>query len=251
MRKNHQPGKNWHEFNSFKISLSFIFGIWGLLSNCTSTNYSYQGNPLFGWLESSSEIRTVDPLPILARYPGYTATGFEFPVGGRFAEGYYIAQRFEAENGRFGGKKHLGEDWNTVGGGDSDYGAPIYSMAHGVVSEVADYGGGWGKVIRIVHHFPKTNPEYFETVYAHLSTIDVVPGQLISATEWIGTIGDAGGVYPSHLHLELRTKIGLPIGGGYAEETEGFLSATKFLMKYGPKERNFNEDSFNLILEKP
>lgn len=243
--------KNWCAPNrsQFLNIFVFLFGI--SFSNCISSGFVYQGNPLFGWLESGSEVRSIDPFPILSRYPDFVAKSFEFPVGGKFAEGYYVAQRFEAENGRFGGKKHLGEDWNTINGGDTDYAAPIYSMANGVVSEIADYGGGWGKVIRIVHEFPKTETRYYETVYAHLSTIDVVPGQIVRSSEWIGTIGDAGGVYTSHLHLELRTVIGGPLGGGYAEGTEGYLSATKFLMSYGPKEKFFNEDSFNFITEKP
>lgn len=221
-------------------------------TGCVSKGYTYQGNPLFGWMEASGEVRTTDPFPILKRYPSYHAIDFEFPVGGKFADGYYLAQKFGTENAKFGGRKHLGEDWNALTGGDSDFAAPVYSFGNGVVSEIADYGGGWGKVIRIVHqqNLPNGNFYHLETVYAHLHTIDVEPGQLVKKTEWIGTIGDAFGSYPAHLHLELRSKVGAPLGGGYGLNTDGFLPPTRWLMQYGPKEKSFSEETFQWIGEK-
>ncbi|MFZ3377588.1 MAG: hypothetical protein WA183_18730 [Chthoniobacterales bacterium] len=54
------------------------------------------------------------------------ANGFDFPVGKPEAQGYYKARGF-----RSGG--HLGEDWDGVGGGDTDLGDPIYSIGDGVV----------------------------------------------------------------------------------------------------------------------
>ena len=70
--------------------------------------------------------------------------GFDFPVGKPDAQGYYNAQSFTKNN-------HLGDDWNGVGGGNTDLGDPIYSIAHGYVSFSENIGGGWGNVIRIVH----------------------------------------------------------------------------------------------------
>ena len=66
--------------------------------------------------------------------------GFDFPVGKPDATAYYNAQGF-TENG------HLGEDWNGIGGGNTDLGDPIYAVANGYVSFSENVNGGWGNVI--------------------------------------------------------------------------------------------------------
>ncbi|NOY00904.1 MAG: M23 family metallopeptidase, partial [Verrucomicrobia bacterium] len=70
----------------------------------------------------------------------YLADGFDYPVGKPNATGYYKARGFYP-NG------HLGEDWNGRGGGNTDQGDPVYSIAHGVVVYSADFRSGWGNVI--------------------------------------------------------------------------------------------------------
>ena len=45
----------------------------------------------------------------------------------------------------------------------------------------------------------------------------------------IGTIGTADGAYLAHLHLEIRDKINMDIGGGYSEDTTGYLDPTLFI----------------------
>lgn len=52
--------------------------------------------------------------------------GFDFPVGKPDAKGYYDAQSFGKNN-------HLGSDWNGNGGGNSDFGDDVFSIADGVV----------------------------------------------------------------------------------------------------------------------
>ncbi|TGN20942.1 M23 family metallopeptidase [Leptospira idonii] len=195
-------------------------------------------------------------MQIFQRYPDFIADSYEFPAGGKYGEGYYIAQKFGVENPKFGYRFHLGEDWNYVGGGDSDYGAPVYSISNGIVSVIADYGGGWGKVVRVIHKHPvpetKNQFYYFEALYAHLYTIEVEPGQMVKKGEWIASIGDAGGAYPSHLHFELRTVSGAPLGGGYSFSTDGFFSPTKFLIAQVSKEKAIHEDQFGpAAVEKP
>ena len=65
---------------------------------------------------------------------GTTSDGFDFPCGAPDGEGYYVAAGLaeEAYYNRFGAW-HTGEDWNGLGGGDSDLGAPIHATANGQV----------------------------------------------------------------------------------------------------------------------
>ena len=129
--------------------------------------------------------------------------GYDFPVGKPDAKRYYNAQGF-------GENYHLGDDWNGVGGGNTDLGDPIYAIANGYVSFAEDLKGGWGNVIRIVHY----NPDHskIESVYAHCQSITVLEGQYIKKGTIIGTIGTADGAYLAHLHLEVRDVLNMPIG---------------------------------------
>ena len=150
------------------------------------------------------------------------ADAFDFPVGKPDADGYYNAQKFQENN-------HLGDDWNAVTGGNTDLGNPIYSIANGYVKYADDYGGGWGNVIRIVHKLP--DGKKLESLYAHCDTILVKEGEWIDKGSKIGTIGTAHGQYLAHLHFELRDNLALPVGGGYSENTSGYLDPTKFILE--------------------
>lgn len=152
--------------------------------------------------------------------PEKIADSFDFPVGPPDAKGYYNAQPFGENN-------HLGDDWNAITGGNSDYGDPIYAIANGVVTDASDHGGGWGNVIRIVHKLP--NNKEVESLYAHCSEITVEVGDQIVKGKQIGNIGDANGAYTAHLHFEIRSVIGLPLGPGYASNKEGYLDPTEFI----------------------
>jgi murein DD-endopeptidase MepM/ murein hydrolase activator NlpD len=148
--------------------------------------------------------------------------GFDYPVGKPDATGYYNAQKFTENN-------HLGDDWNGVGGGNTDLGDPIYSIAHGYVSFAENIGGGWGNVIRIVHTINEN--EQVESLYAHCDDVDVNEGDDVEKGQKIGTIGNNNGQYLAHLHLELRSEVGLPIGGGYSSNTSGYLDPTDFIQQ--------------------
>ena len=146
--------------------------------------------------------------------------GFDFPVGKPNAKKYYNAQKF-------GENEHLGDDWNGIGGGNTDLGDPVYSIGNGYVSFAKNVYGGWGNIIRIVHFIDKDNQ--VESLYAHCDEISVKEGDYIKKGQKIGTIGTNDGTYLAHLHLELRNEIGLPIGGGYSSNTKGYLNPTKFI----------------------
>lgn len=147
-------------------------------------------------------------------------SGFDFPVGKPDAKKYYNAQKFR-EN------EHLGDDWNGIGGGNTDLGDPISSIGNGYVSYAENIYGGWGNVIRMVHFIDKDNQ--VESLYAHCDEIFVKKGDYIEKGIKIGTIGTNDGAYLAHLHLELRSEVGLPIGGGYSSNTKGYLNPTKFI----------------------
>lgn len=156
--------------------------------------------------------------------------GFDFPVGKPDAKGYYDAQGFQKTS------SHLGEDWNGNGGGNTDLGDPVYSIANGIVAASEDWGGGWGNVVRIFHNRGNLNQaNIIESFYAHLDTRPVKKGQIVKRGEQIGTIGDAYGAYPAHLHFELRWQAGLDVGGGYGDDTTGFLDPTAFIKANRPR----------------
>ncbi|MFT5821920.1 MAG: murein DD-endopeptidase MepM/ murein hydrolase activator NlpD [Crocinitomix sp.] len=149
------------------------------------------------------------------------ATHFDFPVGKPDGEGYYNAQRFGENN-------HLGDDWNGNGGGDTDFGDTIYSVANGYIVSAENLKGGWGKVIIITHYLQDFSSVH--SLYAHCDKMFFTKkNQLIKRGEPIGTIGNAGGIYPAHLHFEMRSDTNLGIGGGYSADTSGYLDPTEFI----------------------
>jgi len=153
----------------------------------------------------------------------YRASRFDFPVGKPDAKGYYNAQKF-------GKNTHLGDDWNGLGGGNTDLGDTVYAIANGYITFAEDIYGGWGNVVRILHQLPPGKPyDQVESLYAHLDTIFAQPQSYVRIGTPVGTIGTNHGQYYAHLHLELRHIAGLPIGGGYSTDTTGYLDPTRFI----------------------
>ena len=73
-----------------------------------------------------------------------------------------------------------------------------------------------------------------EALYAHLDRIDVAAGAVVARGQQIGTIGTAGGQYLAHLHFELRTVIGRPLGGGYGVP-DGQIDPAAFIAAHRPR----------------
>lgn len=164
------------------------------------------------------------PDPWVAKYGDLEPeTTFDFPVGPPDAAGYYDAQPF-------GTNFHLGEDWNGVGGGDSDRGDPVHAIGRGRVVFAGEAGPGWGKVVRVVHHTRRAGVSSFpESVYAHLDRIDVAVGDELRRGDPIGTIGDGNGAWIAHLHFEIRRRPDLPLGSGYSPDDADWLEPKAFL----------------------
>ena len=103
------------------------------------------------------------------------------------ADEYRISSRFGPRRRRF----HYGIDLSMPTG------TPIYSTFDGTI-RVAKWNKSYGNLIVIRHD------NGLETYYAHLSKIQVKPGQEVKAGEQIGLAGNTGRSYGSHLHFETR-----------------------------------------------
>ena len=79
-------------------------------------------------------------------------------------------------------------------------GTPLRAPADGVVS-TARFMGGFGNVIMISHYI---NGQSYTTVSAHLSSINVSPGQAVSEGQVIGATGNTGTSTGPHLHFEVH-----------------------------------------------
>jgi murein DD-endopeptidase MepM/ murein hydrolase activator NlpD len=89
------------------------------------------------------------------------------------------------------GRMHAGVDFAT------GLGAPVRAAAEGTVA-TAGAEGGYGLTVR-VHH-----ADGAETVYAHLSSIEVAPGQPVGVGQDLGREGSTGRSTGPHLHFEVR-----------------------------------------------
>ena len=135
------------------------------------------------------------------------ADGFDYPVGKPDAKKYYKARGL-----RLRSPVHFGEDWNGTGGGNTDLNDPIWSCANGVVTFAYDTRGGWGRVMIIRHAYrdPKTGKiAHVDSLYGHLRTMAVKVGDRVKRGQQIGTMGNNRGMYPAHLHFEIRHNINI------------------------------------------
>ncbi len=159
------------------------------------------------------------------------ADGFDFPVGKPDAKDYYKARGLRLKTPR-----HLGEDWNGKGGGNTDLGDPVYTIGHGIVTYAADAKGRWGKVVIVRHAFrdPRTKRLLcVQTLYSHLDKITVKLGQLVKRGDLVGTIGTNNGMYPAHLHAELHYNVLVNCGQqGIPKNSRNYGDLTKFIKAY-------------------
>jgi septal ring factor EnvC (AmiA/AmiB activator) len=112
---------------------------------------------------------------------------FIYPVSGRFTSGF--GNRVDPFTGTI--RFHNGVDWaNAVG-------TPIRAAMAGTVVRVENQIGNYGKFIIIEH------PKGFQTLYAHLNTINVRRGQYVSQNQIIGLMGNTGRSTGPHLHFTI------------------------------------------------
>lgn len=157
--------------------------------------------------------------------PTRSVDGFDMPVGKPDAEGYYRSR------GLIIGR-HMGDDWNGNGGGNTDLGAPVYSTAHGLVVYAKDARMGWGKLIIVRHaYWEGKRWNYVDSLYAHLHQIFVREGQQVRRGQLVGTIGTNRGMYTAHLHFEIRKNLRIGINqGSYRKDLSNYYRPYEFII---------------------
>ena len=116
-------------------------------------------------------------------YDGVLGTlNFSWPVSSRTLSGYDYAPS----------ANHYGID---IGG---QIGDPVFTVDNGVVVYAGWNDWGYGNMVVVDHG------QGWQSLYAHMSTVDVVCGQEVYRGDVVGTVGETGMALGPHLHFELR-----------------------------------------------
>jgi murein DD-endopeptidase MepM/ murein hydrolase activator NlpD len=176
--------------------------------------------------------REPEPLPQSISFTGQKAftrlaDGFDLPVGKPDGRGYYKARGMRAHG-------HLGEDWDGVGGGDTDLGDPVYCIGDGVVVFARDCHQGWGNVIIVRHAYRDgLGVRNIDSLYGHLQKILVHRGQAVRRGQQIAAIGNAHGLYDAHLHLEVRKNIAIGMSRDkFAQDMSNYYDPSEFIASH-------------------
>jgi hypothetical protein len=125
------------------------------------------------------------------------AAKFRLPMANIDKAWYEAARHF----GPYNEHPERCEDWNLESGGDTDLGEPLVAPFSGVVINARDWGGAWGKIVRILGRTPQG--ELVTWMGAHLDEMHVKPGDVVQVGDPVGTIGTADGRYAAHLHEQV------------------------------------------------
>ena len=109
-----------------------------------------------------------------------TLTGFQFQIKDK---NFVISQGFSFY--------HPGVDLDTNGK------IPVYPIADGVVKQVNRWWVSFG------HHVIIEHGNEIQSLYAHLSSIEVKVGDKVGQDTLIGRVGSTGWTTGDHLHLEI------------------------------------------------
>lgn len=77
-------------------------------------------------------------------------------------------------------------------------GTPVYPISEGTVTTIESLPWGYGK------HVIVKNGDTMQSVYAHLSKVDVTVGQKVTKETELGEVGATGWATGNHLHLEIH-----------------------------------------------
>ncbi len=135
------------------------------------------------------------------RHEGAAGAGYYGPDGRPLRKAFLRSPlRFTRISSRFSRSRlhpvlgirrpHLGIDYAAPAG------TPVQAAANGVVA-LAGWQGGYGKAVRLRH------ANGYETLYGHLSRIDVRRGQRVSQGTRLGTVGATGLATGPHLDYRM------------------------------------------------
>jgi len=110
-----------------------------------------------------------------------------WPIMGRLMDGF--GHRMDPFSGE--GAMHTGVDISAP------MGTPIKATADGIVM-YANWNAGYGRCVIVDHG------NGYQTLYGHMSHIDVVDGQEIRQGEVVGLVGSSGRSTGTHVHYEVR-----------------------------------------------
>jgi murein DD-endopeptidase MepM/ murein hydrolase activator NlpD len=163
----------WHGFPSGPLD-----GAFGLRTQAALLRYQrWAGLPPVGIAGPATVASLSGPLP---ECPIRLVRPLRAPVGSPF--------------GPRGDGFHSGIDLKAAAG------VPVAAAARGRISYAGLAVGGWGNLVIVAH------AKGIETLYAHLSRVDVHLGQEVAAGERIGLVGATGDAKGPHLHFEARVR---------------------------------------------
>ena len=136
----------------------------------------------------------------LAKQLGYTDIQFGeylWPFDIEGTKSFYITDDFgpRVSPGGFGSSYHEGLDIAP------DYGTPILAIANGEVKS-AGWDGSFGNAVSI-NHGVNSQGVSIGTISAHMSSIAVSAGEMVTKGQVIGYVGSTGASTGNHLHLGL------------------------------------------------
>lgn len=114
-----------------------------------------------------------------------------------------ITSKFGWRNIGRGKEWHQGVD---LAGPKPGVNVPVYACADGIVKACGPLST-YGNRVLLSHTI---NGKVWETNYAHLHTIKVKNGQKVKQGEVIGIMGNTGGSFGVHLHLEIHNGLYAP-----------------------------------------
>ncbi len=101
---------------------------------------------------------------------------------------------YRTYNGRPG--SHTGFDF-----GDGKCGSPVLAVWDGEVVYAKNTGEGYGNQVAVKTFC--TDGTQRMARYSHMASYSVASGQTVKAGQVIGAVGNTGGPYPCHLHLDI------------------------------------------------